>query len=147
MISPNSIYLSLLFFFISFLTYYVYSQILLKRTMTSVPSSEYSACITTVSKDEIARKLAHSIVEARLAACVNIIPNVRSVYEWQSKIHEDEELILMIKTRREYVPQLIEFVKKNHPYDVPELIELPITNGNEDYLKWIDGIVKQKPST
>jgi periplasmic divalent cation tolerance protein len=113
----------------------------------SLPSSEYSACITTVSKDEIAQKLAHSIVASRLAACVNIIPNVRSVYEWQSKIQEDEELILMIKTRREYVPQLIEFVKKNHPYEVPELIELPINSGNQDYLNWIDGIVKQKPST
>ncbi len=140
MISSNSIYISLIFFFISLLTYYLYSQILIKRTM----SSEYSACITTVSKDEIARKLAHSIVEARLGACVNIIPNIRSVYEWESKIQEDEEIILMIKTRREIVPQLIEFVKKNHPYDVPELIELPINNGNPDYFKWIDSIVKQK---
>ncbi len=147
MISSNAISISFFFFFISLLTYYVYSQILIKRTMASVSSSEYSACITTVSKDEIARKLAHSIVEAHLAACVNIIPNIRSVYEWQSKIQEDEEFMLMIKTRREYVPQLIEFVKTNHPYEVPELIELPITNGNEDYLKWIDAIVKQKSST
>jgi periplasmic divalent cation tolerance protein len=110
-------------------------------------TSEYSACLTTVSKDDTARKLAHSIVEAHLGACVNIIPHVRSIYEWQSKIQEDEEFILLIKTRREYVPQLIEFVKKNHPYEVPELIELPINNGNQDYLNWIDTVVKQKPST
>jgi len=115
--------------------------------MTSISPSDYSACITTVSTDEIARKLARSIVEARLAACVNIIPSVRSIYEWQSTIHEDNELMLMIKTRREYVPQLIEFVKKNHPYEVPELIELTINSGNTDYFKWIDGIVKQQPST
>ncbi|CAF3354374.1 unnamed protein product [Rotaria socialis] len=122
-------------------------SILIKRSMTSNSSSDYSACITTVSSDETARKLARSIVESRLAACVNIIPGVRSIYEWKSTIHEDNELILMIKTRREFVSQLIEFVKKNHPYDVPELIELPINNGNPDYLKWIDGIVKQQPST
>ncbi|CAF1058844.1 unnamed protein product [Rotaria sp. Silwood1] len=110
-------------------------------------SSEYSACVTTVSTDEVARKLARSLVESHLAACVNIIPNVRSIYEWKSNIHEDNELILMIKTRQEKVAELIEFVKKNHPYDVPELIELPITNGNPDYLKWIDTIVKQPSST
>ena len=63
------------------------------------------------------------------------------------RLKKMNELILMIKTRRENVSQLIEFVKKNHPYDVPELIELPINNGNPDYFKWIDGIVKQKPST
>ena len=110
-------------------------------------SSEYSACITTVASDDVAKKLARSIVEARLAACVNIIPNIHSIYEWESAIHEDNELILFMKTRKEFVPQLIDFVKKNHPYQVPELIELPIQSGNQDYLKWIDQIVKQKSST
>jgi periplasmic divalent cation tolerance protein len=109
--------------------------------------SEYSACITTAPSDEVAKKLARSIVEAHLAACVNIIPNVRSIYEWESAIHEDNELILFIKTRHELVSQLIDFVKKNHPYQVPELIELPINNGNMDYLKWIDQIVKKPSST
>jgi periplasmic divalent cation tolerance protein len=143
----TTVYISFLFFFISLLTYYLSPQILIKRSMTSISSSEYSACITTVSNDEVARKLARSIVEARLAACVNIIPGITSIYEWQSTIHEDNEIILMIKTRREYVPQLIEFVKKTHPYEVPELIELPINSGNPDYLKWIDGIVNQQPSS
>lgn len=115
--------------------------------MTSAASHEYSACVTTVSTDEAARKLARSLIEARLAACINIIPGVRSIYEWQSAIQEDNELILMIKTRREHVPQLIEFVKKNHSYEVPELIELPINSGNPDYLSWIDSIVKQRSST
>lgn len=142
----SSVNISLIFFFISFLIYYVYSQIFIKRSMSSEISSEYSACITTVATDDIARKLARSLVESHLAACVNIIPNVRSIYEWKSTIHEDNELILMIKTRHEYVQQLIEFIKKNHPYEVPELIELPINNGNLDYLKWIDTIVKQKSS-
>lgn len=146
MITYNSISISLIIILISLIICYIYSQIIIKRTMTSI-SSEYSACITTVSKEEIAKKLAHSIVESKLGACVNIIPHVKSIYEWESKIQEDEELILMIKTRREYVPKLIEFVKKNHPYEVPELIELPINSGNQDYLNWIDGIVKQKPST
>ncbi|CAF1103851.1 unnamed protein product [Rotaria sordida] len=125
----------------------IYYPILIKRSMSSNLSSQYSACITTVSTSEVARKLARSLVESHLAACVNIIPNVRSIYEWESTIHEDNELILMIKTRKENVPQLIEFVKNNHPYDVPELIELTINSGNPDYLKWIDGIVKKQPST
>lgn len=112
--------------------------------MTSSSSSaEYSTCITTVSKDEDARRLARSLVEKHLAACVNLVPGVQSIYEWQSTIHEDNEIILIIKTRRDSVQQVIDFVKKNHPYDVPELIELPILSGNPDYLKWIDSIVKR----
>ncbi|CAF4304415.1 unnamed protein product, partial [Rotaria sordida] len=78
--------------------------ILIKCSMSSNKSFEYSACVTTVSTDEVARKLARSLIEAHLATCVNIIPSVRSIYEWQSKIHEDNELILMIKIRKEYVP-------------------------------------------
>ncbi|UJR34894.1 hypothetical protein I4U23_027672 [Adineta vaga] len=120
-----------------------FNSIIVKRSMASISSTEYSACLTTVSNDEEARKLSRSIVESHLAACVNIIPNIRSVYEWKSTIHEDNELILLIKTKKDLVPKLIEFVKKNHSYEVPELIELPIQNGNPDYLKWIDGIVKQ----
>lgn len=106
-------------------------------------SSEYSVCFTTVSNDEIAKKLARSIVESELGACVNIIPNIRSIYKWQSKIEEDQEYLLMIKTKQDLVQQLIEFVKKNHPYEVPELIQLPIQNGNPDYLNWINSVVKQ----
>lgn len=106
-------------------------------------SSSYSVCFTTVSKDEVAKKLARSIVEAELGACVNIIPNVQSIYKWESKIEEDQEYLLMIKTKKELVQQLIDFVKKNHPYQVPELIQLPIENGNQDYLNWINSVVKQ----
>ena len=146
MVSSVNYWTLFIFLFVSLLTCYICSQILFSRRMSSSSVWEYSACITTVSSDELARKLAHAIVGAHLAACVNIIPNIRSIYEWKSKIEEDEELILFIKTRRENVSQLIEFVKKNHPYEVPELIELPIQNGNDDYLKWIDSVVKQKPS-
>lgn len=105
---------------------------------------EYSTCFTTLSNESDARQLARSIVENHLAACVNMIPSIRSIYEWKSTIHEDEEILLMIKTRRDKVQQLIEFIQKTHPYEVPELIELPIQNGNPSYLKWIDQIVKQQ---
>ena len=110
---------------------------------SSSSSSEYCACLTSVSKEEDARRLARLLVEERLAACVNIIPGVQSIYEWQSAIHEDQELILMIKTRRESVEQVNEFLKKNHPYELPELIALNIDNGNPNYLRWIDSIVKR----
>jgi periplasmic divalent cation tolerance protein len=119
------------------------SQIFVRRSMSS---SQHSTCFTTVSNDDDARRLARAIVESRLAACVNLIPGVRSIYEWQSVIHEDQEIILMIKTRRDAVAQLIEFIKKNHPYELPELIELPIDGGNPAYLNWIDDIVRGKTS-
>ena len=121
-------------------------QIISARAMTSSSlgsSSEYCACLTSVSNAEDARRLARLMVEERLAACVNIIPGVQSIYEWQSKIHEDQELILMIKTRRESVEALNEFLKKNHPYELPELIALNIDDGNPNYLRWIDSIVKR----
>ncbi|UJR13705.1 hypothetical protein I4U23_000716 [Adineta vaga] len=68
--------------------------------MASIGSTEYSACLTTVSNGEEARKLSRLIVQSHLSACVNIIPNIRSVYEWKSMIHEDNEFILLIKTKK-----------------------------------------------
>jgi len=81
---------------------------------------------------EIARKL----VEARIAACVNV-GNVKSIYWWQGKIEEDDEEILVIKTRLELVDKIVEYVKRIHPYQVPEIIILPIIGGYEEYLRWV----------
>ncbi|XP_015604975.1 uncharacterized protein LOC107272382 [Cephus cinctus] len=101
----------------------------------------HSVAYVTVPTQEFAKKLAHDIVKSKLAACVNIIPQITSVYEWKNEINEDNELLLMIKTRTEVVPALTEFVKSKHPYDVCEVISLPIQNGNEQYLNWISEVV------
>ncbi|KAL6259768.1 protein CutA homolog isoform X2 [Pogonomyrmex barbatus] len=101
----------------------------------------HSVAYVTVPNDEVAKRLARGLVENKLAACVNIIPQLTSIYEWEGKIQEEPELLLMIKTRTEKVDALTKYVKGNHPYSVCEVISLPIQNGNNDYLKWISEVV------
>ncbi|KAL2637918.1 hypothetical protein AAZV13_06G086100 [Glycine max] len=83
------------------------------------------------------KKLAESIVKEKLAACVNRVPGIESVYQWEGKIQTDSEELLIIKTRQSLLEALTEHVKANHEYDVPEVISLPITGGNLKYLEWI----------
>lgn len=116
------------------------SQITLRK-MSSV--SPYSAVFVTTPDENNAKKLAHGLVERQLAACVNIIPRITSVYSWEGKINEDSEVLMMIKTKTERIDDLTKFVKENHPYSVPEVISLPIDElGNKDYLDWIGKSVK-----
>ncbi|KAG0564981.1 hypothetical protein KC19_8G153900 [Ceratodon purpureus] len=91
----------------------------------------------TVPNKETGTKLAHGIIENKLAACVNQIPGVESTYWWEGKVETDTEILLMIKTRQSLLGELTDHVKNNHPYDTPEVIALPITGGSEKYLKWI----------
>eukprot|EP00057_Strongylocentrotus_purpuratus_P030349 XP_781412.1 PREDICTED: protein CutA homolog [Strongylocentrotus purpuratus] len=106
------------------------------ESSTKAASKLTAACVT-VPDTKVAEKLASEIVGQKLAACVNIIPGLTSVYEWEGKIEKDQELLLMIKTKRTKVDELSEFVRKNHPYDVAEVISLPIENGNLPYLQWV----------
>lgn len=92
---------------------------------------------------EVAKTLAHGIIANKLAACVNIIPSITSIYEWEGKINEDKELLLMIKTKSGKVDELTKFVRENHPYSVAEVISFPIENGNLPYLKWIHDTVPE----
>jgi periplasmic divalent cation tolerance protein len=92
----------------------------------------------------VAKKLAHGIISNKLAACVNIIPKITSIYEWDGKINEDSEVLLMIKTTTSRVDELAKFVRENHPYSVAEVISTPIENGNPPYLKWIGEMVPEK---
>ncbi len=84
-----------------------------------------------------AQNIARHLVEHRLAACVNILPGVRSVYRWQGELCEDEETTLLIKTRQERLEALQEALVEIHPYDVPEIIALPIKEGHAPYLQWV----------
>lgn len=92
--------------------------------------------ITAPSEDEGAR-LAKILVEERIAACVNIVPNIRSIYRWEGKVEDDAEVLLIIKTRTEFFEKLVSRVKELHSYSVPEVIAFPIKEGLSDYLQWI----------
>ena len=92
--------------------------------------------ITAKDKGE-ARKIGRELVENRLAACINIIDNMNSIYWWEGKIQDDNEVILIAKTKESLVPDLIEKVKSMHSYKCPCIVSLPILNGNKDYLEWI----------
>lgn len=94
--------------------------------------------LSTCDSVEEARKLARILVEAKLAACVNIVPGITSVYRWKGKIEEDAEWLLVIKTRRELFDQLRSKTADSHSYEVPELIALPIEDGAAPYLEWME---------
>ncbi|XP_051130956.1 protein CutA, chloroplastic-like [Andrographis paniculata] len=114
-------------------------QIRMETSKTTVPSI---VVYVTVPNKEAGKKLAESIVKERLAACVNRIPGVESVYEWKGKIETDSEELLIIKTRESLLEALTAHVKANHEYDVPEVIAMPITGGNQQYLEWLKNSTK-----
>ena len=93
--------------------------------------------ITTPTIEE-ADRIADVIVRQRKAACVNIVPQVRSRFWWQGKIESAEEALLIVKTKSALLDEVIGLVKANHSYEVPEVIVLPISGGNQDYLNWLD---------
>ena len=95
----------------------------------------------TCPSSEVADGIATALVEGRLAACVNIVPGIRSVYRWQGKVERDEELLLVIKTHRERYAKLEETIRERHPYELPEIVRVPIDTGLPEYLAWIDSSV------
>ena len=97
--------------------------------------------ITAKDKAE-ARKIGSELVESKLAACVNIIDNMNSMYVWEGKIQDDKEAILIAKTTEARVPQLIEMVKTLHSYDCPCIVSIPVSGGNKEFLDWIASEVK-----
>lgn len=97
--------------------------------------------LTTASSPEESKKIARALVESHLAACVNIIPRIESVYRWEGKVEEAQEYLLLIKTTAEAFPSVHEKIQELHSYDVPECIALAVEEGDETYLKWIDECV------
>ena len=92
----------------------------------------------TASSEEEADKIASLLLEKRTAACVNVIPRIKSRFWWQGKLDSAQESLLIIKTRAALVPQLADIVKKAHSYTVPEIVALPIVAGDKDYQDWVD---------
>jgi periplasmic divalent cation tolerance protein len=92
----------------------------------------------TASGEEEALKIARAAVQERLAACVNIIQGVRSIYRWKGKVEDDSEVLMVLKTRESQLEALHLRVRQLHSYEVPEVIAMPITWGSEPYLKWME---------
>ena len=99
--------------------------------------SDYVLVLTTLPADADAAAFAHTLVNARLAACVNVLPLMDSVYRWEGQVSQDGERQLLVKTSRARIAELWEQVRKLHPYDMPEFIVLPIVDGNDAYLQWV----------
>ena len=105
---------------------------------TAAPSPrDFIVVVVTAPNHEVADRLAHTLVSEKLAACVNVLPGVRSVYVWKGEICNEGELLCLLKTRRELFPAVRQRLLALHPYEVPEIIALPLVEGSEPYLAWL----------
>jgi periplasmic divalent cation tolerance protein len=104
--------------------------------------TDYLIVLVTVPTFEDGRKIAQELVGQKLAACVNILPGITSIYSWEGEVCEDAELQLVIKTRGALFSAISDFVKEAHPYDVPEVIAMPISGGSTAYLDWVDAVTQ-----
>ena len=99
--------------------------------------------LSTVDSAELGHKVATGLVEAGLAACVNIIANVRSIYRWEGRVWDEGELLLIVKTRGELFEAVRALIRQLHTYQVPEIIAIPICGGDSDYLLWLGEQTRQ----
>jgi periplasmic divalent cation tolerance protein len=100
--------------------------------------NEHCVIFITAGSDEEADKLSRGLVEEKLAFCVNTVSGIQSTYHWEGKIHVDDEILLIVKTRQDRYESLEKWVSQNHSYDVPEIVSLPIQKGLPEYLQAID---------
>ena len=92
----------------------------------------------TAGSIEEAKRIGQILVEKNLAACVNLLENMTSIYNWEDKLEEGHEVVMIAKTRKALMAELIETVKSHHSYDIPCILELPMQGGNPDFLSWIE---------
>lgn len=100
-------------------------------------SAEYVVVLTTLPSDADGKSFARALVDERLAACVNLLAPMESVYRWEGRVETETERQVIVKTSRERLAALWDRVRELHPYEVPEFLVLPIADGNEAYLRWI----------
>ncbi len=105
--------------------------------------AEARIVLTSLADEQQASDFAAALVERRLAACVNIVGPVRSIYRWQGKLERENEFLLIIKTTSEQAARLEAAFNEMHPYELPELVELSVEGGSEAYLSWISGEVQE----
>ena len=108
-----------------------------------IPSTTARIVLSTAGSPEEAARIAHALVEEQLAACVNIVPGVRSVYAWQGQVQDDQEWMLVIKTNLAHLKALESRLHALHSYETPELLVIVPESGAEAYLLWIDGSVSR----
>ncbi len=100
-------------------------------------NSEYVIVLTTIPSDADGAGFGQSLVSERLAACVNVLPAMESVYRWEGRVEQESERQVVIKTSRDRLPELWDRVRDLHPYEVPEDVVVPIIDGNDAYLRWV----------
>jgi periplasmic divalent cation tolerance protein len=98
----------------------------------------YSMVYVTTSKDLESKKIARELLKEKLAACINIIPSIESIYLWKGEIEEDSESIMVIKTKSELVEEVIKRIEELHSYEIPCILEITVNNGSKNYLNWIE---------
>ena len=104
--------------------------------------SKHLLVLTTVPDFKTGRSIARSLVEGRLCACATLSAPCQSMYWWEDKVTDEEEHTLFIKTRTDLYPELEKKIREHHPYEVPEIIALPLHQGSPAYLKWIDEVTR-----
>ena len=100
-------------------------------------AERFRIVLITAPPDGTGEKLARMLVERRLAACVNRIPQMRSVYRWEGRIESEEEELLVVKTREDLLSEVEALLAKEHPYDVPELLSIRLAEGSDAYVRWL----------
>ena len=108
-----------------------------------MPNSKYIVILSTAGSAEEASKIAEHLVSAHLAACVNLLPGIQSIYWWNDAIQKDQEILMIIKTEREKFDEVKNAILSLHSYDVPEVISLPVENGYNEYLQWIEKALRR----
>jgi periplasmic divalent cation tolerance protein len=101
-------------------------------------TSEYCIALTTLNDEDGGSRLARAVVEGKLAACVQLV-QIRSVFSWEGAVDDAREVLVLMKTRTEVYERLEQFVRDNHPYQVPEILQIPVTGGYAPYLSWVSG--------
>lgn len=110
-----------------------------------VLSSQPLLVFSTCPDEAVARRIAEAALDARLAACVHLFPSVWSYYRWQGRIQQDTELTLLMKSNSRRYPALQALVLSLHPYEMPEIVAIPISNGLPGYLRWLEESVRDAP--